>query len=98
MEGVHSRDNNALRGKMRVLERIEMVKEKYKCQYVPLIKLTKLLSSMGKDEAVEVLIDTDRFSLESVEALARAYGASCEIISSKGNMVELLIRRCRDDR
>ncbi|WP_052568079.1 hypothetical protein [Candidatus Korarchaeum cryptofilum] len=98
MEGVDSGNNDALRGKMRVLERIEMVKEKYKCQYVPLIKLTKLLSSMGNEDAVEVLIDTDRFSLESVEALARAYGASCEIVSSKGNLLELLIRRCRDDR
>jgi len=78
---------------LRVIERIEMRREKYKCAYVPLIKLTKLLSSMGNGEAIEVLIDTERFSLESVESLARAYGAACERVSCRGNFVELLIRK-----
>ena len=78
---------------MRVIERIEMRRENYKCAYVPLIKLTKLLSSMGEGEAVEVLIDTERFSLESVESLASVYGAVCERVSCRGNFMELLIRK-----
>ncbi|MEM0017763.1 MAG: hypothetical protein QXJ48_01565 [Candidatus Korarchaeum sp.] len=78
---------------MRVIDRIEMRKENYRCAYVPLIKLTKLLSSMREGEAVEVLIDTERFSLDSVESLAKVYGAACERVSCKGNFIELLIRK-----
>lgn len=78
---------------MRVIERIEMREENYKCAYVPLIKLTRLLSSMREGEAIEVLVDTERFSLGSVESLAKVYGASCETVSREGNFVELLIRK-----
>ncbi|MCS7103214.1 MAG: hypothetical protein NZ992_04950 [Candidatus Korarchaeum sp.] len=78
---------------MKVIERIEMRKENYRCAYVPLIKLTKLLSSMRKGEAIEVLIDTERFSLDSVESLAKVYGAVCERISCRDNFIELLIKK-----
>mgnify|MGYP001772796094 CR=1 FL=1 len=78
---------------MRVIERIEMLKGKCKCVYVPLIRLTKLLSNMREGEAVEVIIDTERFSLESVESLAKAYGAKCERLSCKGSVIELLITK-----
>lgn len=78
---------------MRVIERIEMLKGKCKCVYVPLIRLAKVLSSMREGEAVEVVIDTDRFSLESVESLAKAYGAKCERVSCEGSIIELLIMK-----
>lgn len=96
MEGVNVKYHHPMTSRgtwLRVIERIEMRKENYRCAYVPLIKLTKLLSSMKEGEAIEVLIDTERFSLDSVESLAKVYGTTCERISCKGNFIELLIRK-----
>ncbi|HDI73665.1 MAG TPA: hypothetical protein ENF57_01495 [Candidatus Korarchaeota archaeon] len=76
---------------VKIVGKVEMIRKHYKCNYIPLIKLSGLLSKLGEGEGVMVVVDTARFSLESVAALSKAYDAELKVLSSEGDLVSLLV-------
>lgn len=78
---------------VRVIGKVAMTKRKYKCNYVPLVKLASLLTKLGEGEGILVVIETARFSIESVAALVKAYSARMEVLSSQEGLVTLLVRK-----
>ncbi len=77
--------------KVSIVATVTMTRQKYKCQYIPLVRLASLLSKLERGEGIEVIVDTERFNVKSVEALAKAYQAKIEERSSEGPMVTILI-------
>ncbi|GEM_PF-1338619 len=78
---------------IKVVGKVVMTRRQYKCNYVPLVKLASLLTKLKEGEGILVAIETARFSIESVAALAKAYGAKIEALSSEEGLVTLLIRK-----
>ena len=82
----------ALRG-VRVIGKVAMTRREHKCSYIPLVKLARFLTKLKEGEGVLVTVETSQFSVESVAALAKAYEADAEVVSSHGNLVTVLIRK-----
>ncbi len=78
---------------VKVVGKVVMTGRQYKCNYVPLVKLASLLTKLKEGEGILVAIETARFSIESVAALAKAYGAKIEVLSSEEGLVTLLIKK-----
>ncbi len=78
---------------VKVIGKVAMTKRKYKCNYVPLVKLASLLTKLREGEGILVVIETARFSIESVAALAKAYSAKMDVLSSQEGSVTLLLRK-----
>ncbi len=78
---------------IKVVGKVVMTRRRYKCNYVPLVKLSSFLTKLKEGEGVIVAVETARFSIESVAALAKAYGAKMEVLSSEEGLVTLLIRK-----
>ncbi|MDK2384897.1 MAG: hypothetical protein QI199_08875 [Candidatus Korarchaeota archaeon] len=78
---------------IKVVGKVVMTRRQYKCNYVPLVKLASFLTKLKEGEGILVAIETARFSIESVAALAKAYGAKIEALSSEGELVTLLIKK-----
>ncbi len=70
---------------------------KVKCYYLPLVKLTKFLSTLQKGQAVQVRLDTKRFDIKPIEALARSYGASIRVVRRVDGMIDLLVYKGEGD-
>lgn len=83
---------SSLKG-VKLVGEVVMVGQKYKCSYVPLVKLASFLTKLRDGEGVLVTVETSRFSIESVAALTKAYGAKLDVLSSKDDLVTLLIRK-----
>jgi len=79
--------------KVGIVATVTMTRQKYKCQYIPLVRLASLLSKLDEGEGIEVIVDTEKFNVKSVEALAKAYQAKVKKKSSEGPMVTLLVYR-----
>ncbi len=62
-----------------------------RCYYLPLVKLTKFLSTLQDGQAVHVMLDIKKFDLKPVEALARSYGASVKVVRGVDGVLELLV-------
>ncbi len=79
--------------KVSIVATITMTRQKCKCQYIPLVRLASLLSKLNEGEGIEVIVDTEKFNVKSVEALAKAYRAKVKEKSFEGPMVTLLVYR-----
>ena len=80
-------------GDVRIVGRVIMTRREYKCNYVPLVRLSSLLTRLRQGEGIIVAVETSRFSVESVASLARSYGAALRVLSSRGDLVTLLLRK-----
>lgn len=78
---------------IKVIGKVVMTRRQYKCNYVPLVKLASLLTKLREGEGILVVIETARFSIESVAALVKAYNAKMEVLSSQEGLVTLLVRK-----
>ncbi len=78
---------------VKIIGKVAMTKKRYKCNYIPLIKLSSLLTNLKKGEGILVSVETPRFSIESVMALAKAYEAKTRILSSEKDRVILLLEK-----
>ncbi len=76
---------------LKLVGKVAMTRKRYKCNYIPLIKLSSLLTKLREGEGILVSVERSRFSLESVMALAKAYGARSEILSNGGDLAILLL-------
>lgn len=82
----------ALRG-LKLVGKVVITRRKYKCTHVPLVKLASFLTKLRNGEGVLVAVETSHFSIESIAALSKAYGAELEVLSSRDDLVTLVIRK-----
>ncbi len=70
---------------------------KVKCYYLPLVKLTNYLTKLKEGQGIYVKLDTKRFDIKPIKALAESYRAKVKVLNGVNGVVELLVYKGDSD-
>jgi len=70
---------------------------KVKCYYLPLVKLTNYLTKLEEGQGIHVKLDTKRFDIKPIKALAESYRAKVKVLRGVNGVIELLVYKGGSD-